>query len=588
MSALRYSHKVSILFIGVGALILAFPMLIYGPSPGGHDASEHLAFDRHFSEQFWAGEPYPTWLIGMNHGLGSPSLFVYPPLESYMYAFTEPISTVFGLDAAKVPALLALFASGICSFLWLDTFCTRQIALGVALLYMLMPYHLAVDFYHRTALPECWALAWMPLVLFFTARIVNERKGAILGFAVAQALLILSHPTSALIFSVVPIGAALVFASRKRRLPVVWRVVEGMILGAGLCSFYLIPAFAYARYFPLDKYLFPVSTFLIGPRNLFLDRGFGHTVAITALDTLVVCMLGGVAVLLNGAQESKKAVCYWLGICASVALMMSSLSEPLWARWHVLLLTVQYQYRLNIVLCLAAAAILGIFLGQKVWTYRTGAFLTAIVGLVVGTWAYSYWKVWDGYLDASARGYKMSREDGQFADDGLFLGWSVSGLDEGRALQASAGPRVRFSGATGTTRIFAWAPRHIEFEAASADGGQVIVSQFYYPLWRAILSGSGELLKTDAAMPEGLVEVRVPPGQAKVALEIGVGPAEIAGRWTSATSVLLAVSLLLYMWRGKGRHKLRETVALEAGPTASPGDNVERSDALANTHSHQR
>jgi hypothetical protein len=175
---------------------------------------------------------------------------------------------------------------------------------------------------------------------FFTAKIMNGRKAATLGFAVAQALLILGHPTSALIFSVVPILTVLIFVSRKRRLPVLWSVVEGMILGAGLCCFYLIPAFVYARFFPLDKFLFPVSTFLIGQRSLLLDSGFSHTVAITAADTFVVCVLCGVAVLLNGAEESKKEVCYWLGISASAVLMMSSLSEPLWARWHVLLLAV--------------------------------------------------------------------------------------------------------------------------------------------------------------------------------------------------------------------------------------------------------
>lgn len=566
MSALNHLPKVSILIIlGVAALILALPMLMYGPFPNGDDAHEHLTFDRHFSEQFWAGEFHPTWLTGMNHGLGSASLFVYPPLQSYMHAFTEPISGIFGLDAEKITAYLALFASGICCFLWLHTFCTRQIALGVAVLYMLMPYHLAVDFYKRTALPECWALAWMPLVLFFTAMIMNDRKAAILGLAVAEALLILSHPTSALIFSVVPIVAALIFAGRKRRLPVVWRVAEGMILAAGLCGFYLIPAFACARYFPLDKYLFPVSALLISRRSLFLDSGFSHTVAITAVDTAVVCGLCGVAVLLNGTEESKKKACYWLGICVPVLLMMSSLSEPLWARWHALYVTLQYQFRLNVLLSIAAAAILGIFLDQKVWMRRTGVFITAAVAiLAVGTWAYSYWKVWDRYLGASTRGYQTFHEDEFSLDDGLFLAWSASGLDEARALQASAGPRVRFSGATGATRVLAWAPRHIEFEAASENGGQVIVNQFYYPLWQARFAGRGELLKTDAAMPEGLVQVRVPPGRAKVVLEIGSGPAEIAGWWTSATCVLLAVSLLLYRWRGKSRHQMRARVALEA------------------------
>jgi hypothetical protein len=79
---------------------------------------------------------------------------------------------------------------------------------------------------------------------------------------------------------------------------------------------------------------------------------------------------------------------------------------------------------------------------------------------------------------------------------------------------------VKFSGATGTTRVLAWAPRHVEFEVTRADGGPVIASQFYYPLWQAGLLESGELLETNPAMPEGVVEVRVPPGRAKVALEI--------------------------------------------------------------------
>jgi hypothetical protein len=78
----RPSHPFSpnisnLCIIGVAAVVLAAPMLGYGPMPQGHDTDEHLNFARYFGEQFWGGEWYPRWLIGMNHGLGSPpSLYI--------------------------------------------------------------------------------------------------------------------------------------------------------------------------------------------------------------------------------------------------------------------------------------------------------------------------------------------------------------------------------------------------------------------------------------------------------------------------------------------------------------------------------
>jgi hypothetical protein len=80
-----------ILILGVAALILALPMLIYGPMVKGHDTREHFNYCLHFGKQFWGGEWYPRWLLDINHGLGSPSLFVYPPFGSYVYALLLPV-----------------------------------------------------------------------------------------------------------------------------------------------------------------------------------------------------------------------------------------------------------------------------------------------------------------------------------------------------------------------------------------------------------------------------------------------------------------------------------------------------------------
>ena len=129
------------LILVVAALLLSLPMLIRGPMPAAHDTDEHRHFTAHFAEQFWAGEAYPRWLLNMNHGLGSPTFFVFPPLPAYVYTLLEPVGKALHFDAFNVSAFLCLLLSGIFAFLWMSTMASRPIALVVACLYLLLPYH---------------------------------------------------------------------------------------------------------------------------------------------------------------------------------------------------------------------------------------------------------------------------------------------------------------------------------------------------------------------------------------------------------------------------------------------------------------
>jgi hypothetical protein len=155
--------------------------------------------------------------------------------------------------------------------------------------------------------------------------------------------------------------------------------------------------------------------------------------------------------------------------------------------------------------------------------------------------------VWKYYaIRVNARAVIASHDESKFYYDGWFESWSAPGLDEETALQASAGPLVRFATGTGTATVIAWKPRHIEFETNSSTGGEVMVNQFYYPSWQAKLAGSAQRLETSAAMPAGLVAIAVPPGQADVRLDIPRETAERVGLWISVLSVLLGA---LLAWR---------------------------------------
>jgi uncharacterized membrane protein len=216
--------------VAAAAVVLALPMLLHGPLVQGHDASEHINFARHFSEQFWGGELCPRWLAGMNRGLGSPTFFVFPPFPSYVYALLEPAGKILHFNAFNMGEFLALLGSGICASLWLSTMASQRVACAGAILYMLMPYHLAVDFYRRTALPECWAFVWMPLVLYFSARAMRRERVYLPGLALAYAFLILSHLITVSIFSLIPLAAALTLSAPGQKVRSALRIAGGMVL----------------------------------------------------------------------------------------------------------------------------------------------------------------------------------------------------------------------------------------------------------------------------------------------------------------------------------------------------------------------
>ncbi len=67
--------KSSVLILILVGCILAFPIIFYGIPFQSDEGVPHARLYIHFSEQFWNGELYPRWLVGMNNGLGSPVLF---------------------------------------------------------------------------------------------------------------------------------------------------------------------------------------------------------------------------------------------------------------------------------------------------------------------------------------------------------------------------------------------------------------------------------------------------------------------------------------------------------------------------------
>ncbi len=549
-----------VLCIVAASFILGLPMLLYGPLVDGHDTYEHLAYLKYFSEQFWHGDLYPRWFIDMNVGLGSPSFFVFPPLPAYIFVLLEPVTRVLHFNAFNVAAWLPLVISGLSAFLWLQTLVSKKTATLCAILYMLMPYHLAIDMYRRTAIPECWALAWMPLVLYFTVGILAGKRRDSVGLAITFALMIFSHLISVAIFFWIPIGLAMILSLPGQKIRSVLRIALAMGLGASISSVYLLSALANAKYIPVSRilnfelYRWSNNLVTLG-RGLFIhsaQENFVQEVSWTVVSMIVIVAICGISALKSEARGPRMLVMFWIAVCGLSIFMESKLSGPIWHHVHKLDGAVQFPWRFNALLCLGALPLIATYLSavhRKIGTLRIIS--SGIFVLVIATWLFAYGNVWRRYkVDV---GYGPKDEDHLVnEDDGWLAAWIVPGTRQRASLIASSGPRARFREGVGTAQVLLWKPRHIQLETGSFSGGWVMVNQFYYPTWTAELIDQGKHAMVRPAMPEGLLEVQVPEGSQNVRLDIPVSTTEYFGRWLSALSLLLCL-ILGFSRRGRNQ-----------------------------------
>ncbi len=566
-----------LLLVVAVSVVLGLPMILHGPLIDGHDTHEHLNYTKYFSEQFWQGELYPRWLIDMNHGLGSPSYFVYPPLPAYVCTLLEPLAKVFRFNAFNSAAWLPLLASGIAALLWLQTFVSRTVAAICAALYMLMPYHLTVDFYRRCAIPECWAFVWMPLILYFLPGVIAGKHRDSVGLAISFALMIFSHLISVAIFFPIPICIAALLSPIGQKLRSVIRVVLDMALGTGISSVYLLPALANAKYIRASRivyfevYKWSNNLVSFGPA-LFAHSGhenFVQTISWEVVSLVALVVICGTAALKWGSLDSKALAIFWISTCGFSVFMMSKFSSPLWHHVHGLHEAIQFPWRFCGLLCLGSLALIAVFLSSTVCKVRPhGIIFTGLLILVVATWLFAYGNVWQRYKRDVW--HDVRDEDHLINDhDGWLPAWIPEGTVQGASLIASFGPKVRFKEGTGSTQLLSWTPRHIEFETSSPTGGWVMVNQFYYPTWKAELIDRAKPATVRTVMPEGLLEVQVPPGVQSIAVDIPTSITESMGRW------LTALSLVFCLVRGFSKGESKDTSGHERRCTHDAGATKE-------------
>jgi len=225
------------------------------------DAVPHAQYQQDFSEQFWAGEPYPRWLMNSNKGYGSPAFLVQYPLPYWTTALIRPIvrfrpGPTRAAHELGVFCFLALAAAGLGAFAWLANRFGPLAATAGAIVYITLPYVLAIE-YQEVAIGMLSASACMPWALAACDSLrMTFRSVSTLGIVLA--LLVMSNLISLVLFLPLMIGYAI--ACRETNRTSLGRCIASLFfalsIGLGVAGAYLIPFIVYRRLFDLSAFAF--------------------------------------------------------------------------------------------------------------------------------------------------------------------------------------------------------------------------------------------------------------------------------------------------------------------------------------------
>jgi hypothetical protein len=275
------------------AALLVVPCFVHGIPPG-NDATTHVNYQRHFSEQFWHGEMYPRWLTESNKGFGSPIFFLQYPLPYWITALLRPVLS-FAPDAGReakelgISIFLILAAAGMAARFWFCRFTGPVVSTLAAIAYLALPYILEQGVYVRAAIGELCAYIWMPLLLGL-CELLSRESWIVLPMGAAFGLFLVSNVLYAALF--VPLFFVYaVFSGGEAKRPAGTTMAltsSSVLLGTGLAALYVVPFAAYRVWFVLPQLASSLPGFAMARYFLF-ETGQSlrvHEIAIGLTGTL--------------------------------------------------------------------------------------------------------------------------------------------------------------------------------------------------------------------------------------------------------------------------------------------------------------
>ncbi|MDE2446950.1 MAG: hypothetical protein KGO94_12290 [Alphaproteobacteria bacterium] len=524
------------------AILALWPAYLYGP-PLGHSLANNLVWLSSFDAGIWRGEIYPRWMPELWFGAGAPDFFFYGPLPFW-------VSSTFGRGLCwdcETPNLLnagtvVLFAlSGLGYFHLARRFFEAPQALLAAGLYVILPYHLMIDWGVRQALGELAAYAFVPVMASALVGLMRRETASVFILAASVGGLVLSHLPSVVMvaagFGPVALGVSIFgFPKWPERLRFFALSAGGAVLGLGLSVFYWWPALSllstvssetlWQTAFNWSHWLFFDGVDEPNPPLMLLLKFW--LVVVTAITALVLWRIKADRVLLLLCVAPLVAAWFFMTVLSWPVWWLVRPLQAIQFPWRFMMLA---EFGLPLVVALGfaklrlgpVAVVLAVLAAGSGWT---GFQLAQVLGLqrdLVEATVKDHLSAWE-YLPRTAFAPILKLTSGR--RDAVRADWAAT------PDHVSAVPLQQISS------------RRLLIHVNDATPRPIIIRQFYWPLWQAVDVTTSTSLALSPEPKFGLITIDVPSGAHDIVLNLRHDRSETWG----LVLALISASTLLGWW----------------------------------------
>ncbi len=433
------------------------------------------------------------WVPDMGYGNGYPLFNYYNPFPYYIGAFLSFFLPF--LISAKILFFIPLMLGGISMYFLVKEILGRDAGIVAAALYLFAPYR-ALDSYVRGAIAESFAMAIIPLVLYFAYKLTKqEDKKYLILFSISLAAFLTSHTIMTLLFLPVLIFTVIywMWAEKKRSIKY---VMAGVFLGIGLSAFFVVPAYFEKNLVQIDnltKLDLDFRAHFVTLYQLFVDRSWGYGASFPGPnDTIsfqigwphwILALLSIPAVLFFKRKE--KFLSFYLGILFFFALsilMTHNKSAFIWEGIDILRF-VQFPWRFLALTIFTASLLVGFLIYTLKDSWKKMAVFLFIIITVVLNW--SYFQPKEFYFDLTDK-EKLSGESWETQQRAAILDYLPQGAVEPRE-PAPAQPVIR----TGEADIknFEKNSHSFKLDLDVKSAAVVEIPIFDFPNWKVYENG---------------------------------------------------------------------------------------------------
>jgi len=511
-----------------GACLLAIAPFFWWGSASGHDFEFHMNSWMEVLAQWKHGIVYPRWAALAHWGFGEARFLFYPPAS-----WTLGAALGAALPWPMVPGAycwIALMLAGTAMYRLARQWLAPRDALFAALFYALNPYHLLIV-YWRSAYAELLASALLPLLLLCVLRLFpreSEPVRPILGLSLTLAAAWLTNVPAAVMIHYSAAGLVLVLTAREAVRARSWsplicrpllRTTLAVVLGAGLASFYLVPAIYEQKWVDLTQVLSPG----VRPQDNFLFTNTAdpdHNRFNLLVSMLALAEIGALLFAIWASWQKKPVFavtpgspvpCHptqshapWMLISAwglGSAFLMLSLSNLFWQHLPKLRFA---QLPFRWLLCLNAALAMLLAMAAKRWTSRL-LVPAVLLGVLIAAGHRTQPPWWDTADDIREMTDAFDDETGyEGIEEYVPAGADLDQLNKSL-------PRISDeAGAPVPARILAWLQTEKHFVVHASRPENLDLHLFNYPAWQVTVNGRSA--PTETAHPTGILVIPILEG----------------------------------------------------------------------------